>query len=145
MYMIKFWHNIKPPEKHRLDPNICTWICPVLESRNILAVLLGGKFKVGHNKRLLAERCLIAAAVQLGGWQAYIGHLWCLLCSELWEHHYSYQKWEISLDCIKGAKNSCILLKWIQQALFFFCCSCVPEKLSMNQKDINKEWYLHKK
>jgi hypothetical protein len=67
---------------------------------------------------LMAEWCLIAA-VQLGGWQAYRGHLWCSLCSELRKHHYIDQKWEISLDCIKDAKNSCSLLKWIHQALVF--------------------------
>jgi hypothetical protein len=57
----------KTPEKHRLVPTICTWIFPVLESRNIVAILLGGNLKEAHNKRFLAERCLIAAAVQLGG------------------------------------------------------------------------------
>jgi len=39
----------------------------VLESRNIVAVLLGGNLKEAHNKRFLAERYLIAAVVQLGG------------------------------------------------------------------------------
>jgi hypothetical protein len=39
----------------------------VLESRNIVAILLGGKLKEAHNKRLFAEKCLIAAAGQLGG------------------------------------------------------------------------------
>jgi len=39
----------------------------VLESRNLVAILLGGKFKEAHYKRLLAERSFIAAAVQLGG------------------------------------------------------------------------------
>jgi hypothetical protein len=39
----------------------------VLESRNIVAILLGGNFKEAHNKRLFAEKCLIAAAVQPGG------------------------------------------------------------------------------
>ena len=38
------------------------------ESRNIVAILLGGNLKEAHNKRLLAERSLIAAAaVQPGG------------------------------------------------------------------------------
>jgi len=39
----------------------------VLGSRNTATILLGGKLKEAHNERLLAERCLIAAAVQLGG------------------------------------------------------------------------------
>jgi hypothetical protein len=43
------------------------WIFTVLESRNIVAILLGEKLKEAHNKRLLAERCLIVAAVQMGG------------------------------------------------------------------------------
>jgi hypothetical protein len=42
------------------------WICPVLESMNI-AILFGGNLNEAHNKRLLAERCLIAAVMQLGG------------------------------------------------------------------------------
>ena len=83
----------------------------MLESRNIVAILLGGNLKEAHNKRFKAERCLIATAVQLGGRQAYIGQLWCLLCSELCEHLDSDQKWEISLGCIKDAKNKCSLLK----------------------------------
>jgi len=57
----------KTSEKHRLVPTLCMWICPVLESRNIGGILLGGNLKEAHNKKLLAERCLIAAAVQLGG------------------------------------------------------------------------------
>ena len=80
----------------------------MLESRNIVAILLGGNLKEAHNKSLLAERCLIAAAaVQLGVDK----HLWFSLCSELCEHHYGDWKWEISLDCIKDARNSCSLLK----------------------------------
>lgn len=40
----------------------------MLESRNIVAILLGGNLKEAHNKSLLAERCLITtAAVRLGG------------------------------------------------------------------------------
>jgi hypothetical protein len=58
--------TVKTTEKHRLVPTNCTWIFPVLESRNIIAILLGGNLKEAHNKRLMAEWCLIAA-VQLGG------------------------------------------------------------------------------
>jgi hypothetical protein len=37
-----------------------------MESRNIVTILLRGNIKEAHNKRLLAERCLIAApSVQL--------------------------------------------------------------------------------
>jgi hypothetical protein len=32
----------KSPENPMLDPTICMWICPVLESRNIVAILFGG-------------------------------------------------------------------------------------------------------
>jgi hypothetical protein len=130
-------------QHQRFVPTICTWIFPVLESRNIVAILLGGNLKEAHNKRLLAERCL-AAAVQLGVWQAYIGYLWCSLSSELCKHHYSDWKWEIPLDCFKDAKNRCSLLKWVHQAPVF-CSSCVPQKVSMNQKGINQKWYFHKK
>jgi hypothetical protein len=42
------------------------------------------------------------------------------------------------LECIKDAKNGCSLLKGIQQAIVF-CCNCVPEKVSMNQKGINQK------
>jgi hypothetical protein len=46
--------TVKSPEKYRLVPTISTWICPVLESRNIVTILLGGKLKEAHNMRLLA-------------------------------------------------------------------------------------------
>jgi hypothetical protein len=39
----------------------------MLESRNIVGILLRGNLKEAHNKRFLAERWLITAAVQLGG------------------------------------------------------------------------------
>ena len=131
-----FETTARSPEKHRLVLTICRWICLVLESRIIVAILLGGNLEEAHSKRVLAERCLIAAAVQLGGWQAYIGHL-CSLC----KHHCSDRKWEISFDCIKkDAKSSCSLFKWKHQAhvLYF---SCIPEKVNMNQKGINQKWY----
>jgi len=64
---ILFDTTAKTSEKRRLVPTICMWICPVLESRNIVGILLGGNINEAHNKKLLAERCLIAAAVQLGG------------------------------------------------------------------------------